>query len=151
MVISLDNKKMSTGNKLPYDITKKMAQLSPGLLSLVIRAAAHGEKFMQDFGFAVGEIHAAMKRCDQNSISPVVFKDALEYRVKLIAYTIDHGGTLLTDGKAFDDNTKYALTQLDQAAETCFDKKIDMVAFDYAVEFYIGSICEEMDEMKRNE
>jgi hypothetical protein len=53
---------MSENSKLSYELTKEAAKLSPELLMIIIRVCKHGEKFINDFTFALEEIHESVKR-----------------------------------------------------------------------------------------
>lgn len=142
---------MSENNRLSYELTKEVARLSPGLLMVIVRVCAHGEKFIDDFTFALEQIHEAVKRYFRESEDLVRFKDTLEYRLHIIDYTIDHAGALPSEEKIFDYSTRRALIELDLASKECFERKIDMVAFDYAMLYCIGAICSNMMEADRNQ
>ena len=142
---------MSENNRLSYELTKEAAKLSPGLLMIIIRVCKHGEKFINDFTFALEQIHEAVKRYFRESADLVRFKDALEYRLRIIDYTIDHGGALPSEEKSFDYSARRALIELDLASKQCIERKIDMVAFDYAMVYCTGAICSNMVEADRNQ
>ena len=142
---------MSENSKLSYELTKEAAKLSPGLLIVIIRVCKHGEKFIDDFTIALEQIHKAVKRFFRESSDLVRFKDALEYRLRIIDYTIDHGGALPSEEKTFDFHTRRALLELDLASKLCIERKIDMVAFDYAMVYCTGAIYSNILEADRNQ
>ena len=142
---------MSENNRLSYELTKEVARLSPGLLMVIVRVCAHGEKFIDDFTFALEQIHEAVKRYFRESADLVRFKDALEYRLHIIDYTIDHGGALPPEERTFEYRTRRALIELDLASRGCIERKIDMVAFDYAMLYCIGAISSNMEDADRNQ
>ena len=92
-----------------------------------------------------------MKRYFRESADLVRFKDALEYRLRIIDYTIDHGGALPSEEKTFDYSTRRALIELDLASKQCIERKIDMVAFDYAMVYCTGAIYSNMVEADKNQ
>ncbi|MDG6998143.1 MAG: hypothetical protein JRN15_03410 [Nitrososphaerota archaeon] len=61
-----------------------------------------GEKFINDFTFSLEQIHEAVRRFFRESADLVIFKDALEYRLRVVDYAIDHGGDLPSEEKTFD-------------------------------------------------
>ena len=142
---------LSENSKLSYELTKEAAKLSPGLLMIIIRVCKHGEKFIEDFNFALEQIQEAVKRFFRESADLVKFKDALEYRLRIINYAIDHGGALPSEEKTFDFHTRHALIELDLASKLCIERKIDMVAFDYAMLYCTGAINSNMVEAERNQ
>ena len=142
---------MSENNRLSYELTKEAAKLSPGLVMVIVRVCKHGDKFIDDFTFALEQIHEAVKRFFRESADLVRFKDALEYRLRIIDYAIDHGGALPSEEKTLDFSTRRALIELDLASKQCIERKIDMVAFDYAMVYCTGAICSNMVEAHRNQ
>ena len=142
---------LTENNKLSYELTKEAAKLSPGLLMIIIRVCKHGEKFIEDFTFALEQIHEAVKRFFRESGDLVKFRDALEYRLRIIDYTIDHAGALPSEEKIFDFSTRRALLELDLASKLCIERKIDMIAFDYAMVYRTGAIYSNMAEADRNQ
>ena len=75
---------MSENNRLSYELTKEAAKLSPGLVMVIVRVCKHGEKFIDEFTFALEQIHEAVKRFFRESADLVRFKDALEYGLRII-------------------------------------------------------------------
>ncbi|MCL4519239.1 MAG: hypothetical protein M1587_08595 [Thaumarchaeota archaeon] len=142
---------MNENDKLSYELTKEAAKLSPGLIMVIIRVCKQGEKFIEDFTFALEQIHEAVKRFFRESADLVKFKEALEYRLRIINYAIDHGGALPSEEKTFDFSTRRALIELDLASKLCIERKIDMVAFDYAMVYCTGAIYSNMEEADRNQ
>ena len=142
---------MSENNRLSYELTKEAAKLSPGLVMVIVRVCKQGDKFIDDFTFALEQIHEAVKRFFRESADLVRFKDALEYRLRIIDYAIDHGGAFPSEEKAFDYSTRRALIELDLASKQCIERKIHMVAFDYAMVYCIGAICSNMVEADKNQ
>ena len=126
---------LSENGKLSYELTKEAAKLSPGLLILmiIIRVCKQGEKFIDDFTFALEQIHDAVKR---------FFRESAD---------LDHGGALPSEEMIFDFSTRRALTELDLASKLCIERKIDMVAFDYAMVYCTGAIYSNMAEADRNQ
>ena len=151
MLSHLGDSDLTENSKLSYELTKEAAKINPGLLMIIIRVCKHGEKFIDDFTFALEQIHEAVKRFFRESGDLVKFRDALEYRLRIIDYTIDHAGALPSEEKIFDFSTRRALTELDLASKLCIERKIDMVAFDYAMVYCTGAIYSNMAEADRNQ
>lgn len=151
MLSHLGDSDLTENSKLSYELTKEAAKLNPGLLMIIIRVCKRGEKFIEDFTFALEQIHEAVKRFYRESADLVRFKDALEYRLRVIDYTIAHGGALPSEEKTFDFSTRRALIDLDIASKLCIERKIDMVAFDYAMVYCTGAIHSNLMEADRNQ